>query len=212
MEGEKKNNSALVSLVIFLVVVVLALGAYIVYDKVLSNNDTEITDNETNNTDANESQNTISESEALTIGDSLWKYAYATYWGTEPVWLSHAGPANQYGGRPVVCDTTVEQVKQKYSSDFKASGPDENTTYTLNTFVPQTACQGAGRGGLQTYKGTTLDVKEIQENKIVFTAKSEYCSSSFCEDSNVTVKEIEKDFVIVKQNDNWLISNFYLPC
>ena len=214
---ENKNNKGLIVLIIILIIMVLGLGSYIVYDKIISNKSTET--NESNNTKANEGnkeEKTMSESEALTLGNELWKYAYSTYWGTEPAWSKHVSDTvNEHGGRENICDTKVEDVKKKYASDFEVQSwlSDDTTcaSYTVKDFVPSEACRGAGRGSLQNYKETTLTVKSIQDNKIVFIAKSEYCGSSFCHESNETVKEIEKDFVIVKQNDNWLISNFYLP-
>lgn len=220
MEKEKNNNKGLVGLIVVLAIMVLGLSGYIAYDKLLANNTKETSESnnsqtKTQNNSIENNQNSMSESEALSIGNELWNYAYSTYWGAEPAWKSHTGETNEYGGKPIVCDTTIEQVKVKYSSDFKAqsclSDGSTCTDYTINTFIPQTACEGAGRGGLQNYKETNLKVKEIQDNKIVFTAKSEYCGSSFCQESKDTVKEIEKDFIIIKQNDNWLISNFYLP-
>ena len=218
MENEKNGNKRLVTLIIILMIMVLGLGGYIVYDKLLTSNTKETaTSNNSQSNDTETEKKSMSESEALTIGNELWEYAFSTYWGGEPTWKSHTGETNEYGGKPIVCDTTIEQVKSKYSSDFKAQScfSDGSTStctdYTIDTFIPQTACQAAGRGGLQDYKETTLKVKEIQANKIVFIAKSEYCSSSFCHESKDTVKEIEKEFIITKQDDNWLISTFYLP-
>lgn len=213
---ENKNNKGLIVLIIVLIIMVLGLSGYIVYDKLLTSNTKETTtSNNSQSNDTETEKKSMSESEALTIGNELWEYAISTYWGSEPAWKSHTGETNEYGGKPIVCDTTIEQVKLKYSSDFKAQSclnyGSTCTDYTIDTFIPQTACQGAERGGLQDYKETNLKVKEIQANKIVFIAKSEYCGSSFCYESKDTVKEIEKDFIITKQDDNWLISTFYLP-
>ena len=211
-----KNNKGLIVLIVVLIIMVLGLGGYIVYDKLLTSNTKETTtSNNSQSNDTETEKKSMSESEALTIGNELWEYAFSTYWGGEPAWKSHTGETNEYGVKSIVCDTTIEQVKLKYSSDFKAqsclSDGSTCTDYTIDTFIPQTACQGAGRGGLQDYKETNLKVKEIQANKIVFIAKSEYCGSSFCHESKDTVKEIEKDFIITKQDNNWLISTFYLP-
>lgn len=224
MESEKKNNKILIVLLVILSILVLGLSGYIVYDKIISNKDTKASiedsnkiNNNNNNNNKNETEvkNTISENEALSIGNELWKYAYSTFWGDEPAWKSHYGEVNEYGGSPIICDTTIEQVKQKYSSDFKAqtcySDGSNCIDYTIDTFIPQNTCQGAGRGGLQNYKDTSLTVKDIKDDKIVFTATSAYCSSSFCHESNDTTKEIKRDFVIIKQNNNWLIDYFYLP-
>ena len=200
MEAEKKNNKGLIGLVVVLVVMVLGLSGYILYDKLLTNNTKETT---TNNTivNTNEAKETMSESEALSIGNELWEYAYSTYWASKPAWEVTSSNDNE-------CDANnVSKIKEKYATDFKANGPESDWNYTLDTFMH---CS-YGRGSNQMYKETNLKVKDIQENKIIFTAKSEYCGSSFCMESKDTVKVIEKDFIIIKQNDNWLISNFYLP-
>ena len=73
-------------------------------------------------------------------------------------------------------------------------------------------CDGSGgRGGNQFYKDTTLAISDVQEDKITFIATSSYCDSSFCQSSNETVKERKRNFVIKKENGNWLIDEFYLP-
>ena len=55
----QKNNGGLIALVIVFCLLVLGLGGYIVYDKVLSNKETPIDNSDSNNTD-NNSSNTIS--------------------------------------------------------------------------------------------------------------------------------------------------------
>ncbi len=214
---EEKNNKGLIILVIVLFIMVLGLSGYIAYDKLIAKDEPETAPvKETTTTTTEEVEETMSESEALKIGNELWDFAFSTFWGTEPAWSKHvSSEVNEHGGRENICDTKVEDVKKKFASDFKAQSclSDDTTcaSYTVKNFVPSEACQGAGRGGLQDYKETSLTVKDIQANKIVFTANSEYCGSSFCHESKETVKEIKKDFVIVKEDDNWLISSFYLP-
>ena len=208
MKNEKKNNKSLI-IIIILVIMVLGLGSYIAYDKLLSNN---VENNEKNSTETSV-QKTISEEEALKIGNELWKYAINTVWGTESVWKRHYSEENEYGAKEIICDTTVEEVKKKYSSDFKSEwccGDDGQATYnTLDEFVSR-KCEGIQRGSHTGYKNTTLTVKEIQEYKIVFTAISTY-EPTAGDDPGTTVKNVEKDFVIVKQNNDWVISYFYLP-
>ena len=61
-----------------------------------------------------------------------------------------------------------------------------------------------------SYRSSHVEVGTIQENEIIFRAFSEYCEAN-CSEKNETTRKIEKDFVIVKDNDHWLIKNFYLP-
>lgn len=198
---ENKNNKGLIILIVVLVIMVLGLSAYIAYDKLLTNKPKGTTTSNDTIVDTNKEKETMSESEALSIGNELWEYAYSTYWASKPAWEVTNSNDNE-------CDANnVSKIKEKYATDFKANGPEPDWDYTLDTFMH---CSG-GRGATQTYKETNLIVKEIQDNKITFTAKSEYCDSPFCMDSKDTVEIIEKDFIIIKQNDNWLISYFYLP-
>ena len=206
MESEKKKNIGLVGLVVVLIIMVFGLSGYIIYDKLLTNKSKETeTFNKTTVSNTNEEKDTIkdtmSESDALSIGNELWEYAYSTYWASKPAWEVTSPNGSK-------CDTNnVSKIKAKYAPDFKANGPEPDWDYTLDTFMH---CSG-GRGSNQMYKETNLQVKDIQESKIIYTAKSEYCGSSFCTESKDTAKVIENDFIIIKQNDNWLISYFYLP-
>jgi hypothetical protein len=220
MDNQNKKIRGLIIIVIILVVLIVTLGGYIFYDKLMSKEDTKNNienSNKNNNNDKveKEEEKLISENEALSIGNELWEYAYSTYWGIEPAWESHTSDTvDQYGGHPIVCDSTIEQVKQKYASDFKAQSCSDDSTctnYTIDDFIPELQCEGHGRGGLQSYKGTKLTVKDIQADKIIFIATSTYCESGFCDESSDTLNEIKKDFVIKKQNDNWIIAYFYLP-
>ncbi len=210
---ENKSNKGLIALVVILLVAVLGLTSYIVYDKVLSKEKEE-----KEKVEEIVEKDLLSEEEALSIGNELWEYAHRTYWGGEPVWKSHDGEVNEYGGRPIICDTTKEEVKQKYTKDVEifmddvsSSNEEDTLKLSIDEFIPSNACSGAGRGGLQNYKETNLSVKEIKEDEIIFIATSEYCGSSFCHESTETVKELKKDFIIQKENDKWLIASFYLP-
>lgn len=204
---EEKNNKSLIVIIVILVLLVLGLGGFILYDKVISPklDNTEVLEEDL--------ATGLTEKEALSIGNDLWEYAFSSFWGGAPAWTTSLDDVNEAGGREINCDTDVNEVKANYTSDFKAqscySDGTSCTDYSLDDFV--TSCIGGGRGGIQTYKDTTLAISSIEDNKIVFNAISEYCGSSFCSESNETEKEVAKEFIIVKENDKWLISYFYLP-
>lgn len=213
-ENVKKSNPLLYVIIVILLVIILALIFFIFVDRgIIAGNNSNNQQNSNEVIDKQEEPEKppvsetklMSENEALELGNQLWKYAHSAYWGNEPAW----NKTNQ------VCNTTREEVKAKFASDFVAaqkdiSGQSSEYKMSLDEFVSSTPCQ-SGRGSDQLYKTTTLSVKDIQEDKVVYMAKSEYCGSSFCIDSNETVKIVEKEFIIKKQNDNWLISYFYLP-
>ena len=224
---KKSNSKGLYVIIIVLLIAVIGMGLFIAYDKGVIFNKTTNDDKQNNNVvDKKESEETtevvnkLSEEETMQIGKELWDYAYGTYWGKDNVFTKHLSETvNEYGAKYYICDTTIEQVKAKYASDFKAQSCliDDNpcADYTINDFINTydgyVICDGAQRGEIQTYKETNLTIKDVQADKIVFTATSAYCARSFCMQSDETVKEIKKDFIIKKENDNWVISYFYLP-
>lgn len=212
-----KNNKIIIIILVSAIIIVMG-GGYIVYkNSSLKNNYTEASkDDDLNNTDSNNNKNTNSnvttsynQEEILALGNKLWLYAYETFWGYNPV-------KNNSGE---ICKTSSEEVRKKYTTDAKISAlpsEDGSNEYIITTdkYIEyfKKMCDGSGgRGGDQSYKDTTLTISDVQEDKITFIATSSYCDSSFCQSSNETVKERKRNFVIKKENGNWLIDEFYLP-
>jgi len=209
---EKKSYGGLITTIVVIVVMLLGIGSYFIYEKVINpKNNVELKDGE----NIDKENEALSHGDALTKGNELWEYAFSAYWGTKPAWSTSKGEVNEAGGQEIKCDTTLEEVKKKFSKDFEAETclSDESVCdkMTIDQFINENSCTGAGRGSEQTYKETNLEVGTVQENEIVFTATSEYCGSSFCHESKKTVKTVSKDFIIVKENGEWVIKNFYLP-
>ncbi len=152
----------------------------------------------------------MSESEALSLGNELWQYAMNAIWGNDEVWKRHfSEESNQF-----ICDTTVQEVREKFTQDSKVEVclANDCKTDSLDDYIQLTAnCNSLGRGANQFYKETILSIKSIQENEIVFTATSSYCNRSFCPVESNIANTIEKDFIIKKVDNNWLINYFYLP-
>ena len=202
MEEKKKSNIGIIILVIVLLCAAFAGGMYAgVKEAKCQCKPIKKDSEETSFSDK------LSDAEALKIGNELWKYAYSTYWGEEPAWVS------KYENNEKICVTTADEIKEKYSSDFKVTGAIfNNEEKTIDESIPKD-CLG-GRGGNQFYKDTKLEVKSVEEDEIVFTAISSYCDRMLCQDSNPKVqeeKEEKKDFIIEKEDDEWLIKYFYLP-
>lgn len=219
---EKSNKSKSNIIIAILLILVIGMTSYIAYDKGfnkakenLNENKTENNENQKveNNENDNTINNTMSNEEAINLGKQLWNYAYGSYWGSENVWKTHTA-TNQYGGTSIICDTTQEEIKAKYTTDFKADSclSDETscTSYDIDSFIALD-CNGAGRGAIQTYMETNLSIKTIEENEIIFIATSTYCNSSLCQEGKNVAKTINKEFIIKKVNNEWLISYFYLP-
>lgn len=207
---EKKGSVILVTVLIVILLVAVGLGSFLAGANYMASKSLEKEKEVKQETATEEKSNVLSDNEALKLGNELWEYAYSSYWGGKPAWKSHEGEVNEAGGKPIVCDTTAEEVKKKYTKDFKYSG-ETSEIGGLDEFVSEVNCIGAARGADQLYKTTTLAIKKIEENKIVFDAISEYCGSSFCQESKETKKKVIMDFEIVKEQDQWLINSFYLP-
>lgn len=212
-----KNNKIIIIILVSAITIVMG-GGYIIYkNSSLKNNYTETSkDDNLNNTDSNNNKNTNSnattsynQEEILALGNELWLYAYETFWGYDPVKKSFSE----------ICKTSSEEVRKKYTGDAKIShfpSEDNNDKHliTADEYIEyfKRMCDGSGgRGADQFYKNTTLAISDVQEDKITFVATSSYCDSSFCNNSSETVKERKRNFVIKKQNGNWLIDEFYLP-
>lgn len=217
---EKKKSSVVLITVLIIILLVAAVGggflagaSYIASKSLEKKKEVKEVQKAQEEAVADDESNALSNEEALKLGNELWKYAYSSYWGGEPVWKSHTGEVNEAGGRPIVCDTTIDEVKKKYAKDFQytAAADEGGNLDAFIALISNGMCSGAARGADQLYKTTTLEIKKIEENKIVFDATSEYCGSSFCQESKETEKKVIKDFVIVKEQDQWLINSFYLP-
>ncbi len=215
-----KNRSNII--IIILLILVIGMAIYIIYDKYFIRSKVEnkskenLTETQEDLTESNNNSNTLTntmnDQEAIDLGNRLWTYAYDSFWGRESVWKRHVGPVDQYGVGPIICDTTAEEVKVKYTTDFKAEFCFEaNCNYYDIDFFISGNCEGAGRGGDQTYIETILKVNEIKANEIKFTATSTYCDSAFCHNGKNVSKTIDKDFIIKKVDNNWLISYFHVP-
>ncbi len=82
MENQK-NNSGLIALVIVLFLLVLGLGGYIIYDKVLSTKETHIEDNSTNDDKSNQEINQKNITLANLYGTYKYDYEYTNDYGNK---------------------------------------------------------------------------------------------------------------------------------
>ena len=122
---------------------------------------------------------------------------------------------SRYNGKGVYefCLKNSKNIALKYTDNFSADyclSTDNCSKYNKNEYVTA-GCHGGGRGGLQDYKSTSLNIESIKDDEIHYVATSEYCGGSFCHETKDTVKTIKKDFVIKKVGNEWKINSFYLP-
>lgn len=201
---EKKKNTKMIEITVLIIILLFvfmgigyAIGSIktsnLLNDKIEENNKI-IEESVAAEEEFISTEKTMSESEALDLGNNLWQYAYDIYWkGT--------------------CTTTKEEVKSHFTDDVTISAPEPINSYDFSEYIGEStnSCEGGGRGSLQDYKTTTLKVDIIEEDEISFIATSEFCGGSFCNETQDTVKTIEKPFILKKVYDEWLIQSFYLP-
>ena len=153
---------------------------------------------------------TISNSEAISIGDNLYKKALASFWGT----ITADFTQDTYETKGGYELHGVEEVKKVYSEkafnkflkdygdvrliDGKYYGPDYNM------------------GSNPAYIGNELNIDSIEDNKIVFKSIEKYNSNGEMYTGDVStisggIDTKENRFVIIKENGEWKVDEFILP-
>lgn len=224
----KKNNNKIVIIVVLILLVILGIGGVYVYNNFL--NKEEVKEPETKkeepkkeeeNSNVEEEKEEEEEPEEeyevediykeleeklkskdpLTIGIALWDYTASVAITSASVWQM------SYEGQNIVCAKTKEDIKKRFTTDFKANGAMYDDT-NVDDFIG--TCEPSGKVADTNYIDTTFELKSSTSKQIVINAKSTYCESYGCETHKVA-KTIEKDFVIKNVNGNWLVSSFYMP-
>ena len=202
-----KNNVFLVFIIILVSVLILAISTYfIIKSKNNGNGGKEVL---------------LKESEALNIGDELWKYAMSAHWGGSIAWTKEkTGNVDKYGIEETRCTATKESIKERFTDDFTGKNcyyfenkEECKSEFGFDSFIIIEDCIEPGVGSIQTYAETSLKVKEITSNKITFIATSTYCDGYYCEDESNPKgnNKLENEFIIQKINDSWKIKYFVLP-
>ena len=195
---EKKSYSELIAVIIIISLFAVGIGIMMIHDR-LDKKDNSV----------EEEKKALTDGEALRTGERLWKYALSSYWGTDSAWTVKARENQEQ------CIAELNEIKKKYSSSFEAEtcNFDETDCYkmTIDQFVNENVCKEKRRESIQTYKNTHLVVGTIQENEVIFTASSEYCNTDNCQESDKNVTTKNKNFIINKENGDWVIKYFYLP-
>ena len=217
-------KKSVVVLIVILLLLVLGMGGYLVYDKVLSKDEVKENPSVENNKKSSDNEediyNTLSNDEALKIGQQLWNYAYDTLWCKNFNYsseLTNLGDGHQ--GYEII---NYDEVRNNFSNDFVYKDESGKTRsweerfeqYVINGKVYDPS--GCSRGSDMNYGETQLSVKSITSNTLIFNSLSTYCNdvmwneNNSCKDEKIT-KKVEEDFSLKLVDGNWKISNFYLP-
>ena len=186
-----------------LVVLLIALSLYIVYDKLYNKNSNVIEKNTTTK------QYVLSKQEALGLGNYLWNYTLDTVWCRNFTYSDNTSLISD--GVEGYEITNYDDVVKYFTADFTYEYNDNQLTFNDifgnhildNKYYDANKCV---RDANPSYKDTVLDIKLIDKNNIVYKATSTYCEGENCIDKN-----IEKEFEIVKEKKLWKIKKFYLP-
>ena len=153
------------------------------------------TNKDENETPQISKSSSLSYDQALKEGEKCYKLAYESYWGMNT-------------GEDITSDmsyinvTNMTEIKKR----FTQNGFDEFCKYNEIKYIGGTYYKVWGdRGSNIYYTGheLSLNIDDITENKITFTAIERYNDSEWPTQRN--------KFVIVNENDQWLIDEYTLP-
>lgn len=210
-KSKKRVNKKVVVLFI-LVVILLGVIGFLLYYIFMGKEDTkEIVVNN----DSTLIESTLSDQEAVGLGESLWNYSYDTIWckkftyAEEPVTLSDGKQGYEI--------TNYDDVKSLFSEDFKYKYGDQSLGFNdifgnvelEKKYYDSDKCS---RNASIDYYKTDITAKEIKSDKIVYQAQSKYCENALveCTEDNAT-KNVDNEFSIIKSADKWVIQSFVLP-
>lgn len=191
-----------------LLVAVLCLGGYIVYDKIISDNNKNNTGENTDNKET--VNNVISDEEAYSIGKNLHDYGTSAAFGSEYKIVS---------GQNLKCEiTNYEEVSSKFTKNNLVSSVVNEDVFRRFDYMLEKengkyygACT-PGRGSSQTYISTKLQLVKKEENRIVFDAVSSYCVNGDNISGNCNGEQYKTyEFIIEKENNEWKIAKVTIP-
>lgn len=204
-------------IIIILLVLVIGLSGYLVYDKLLAEE----------GKDSNLSEIVLTDEETYNIGNDLYDYGIDVLWCKEYKYLTYINElgSNEYKyidnlGYEIL---NFEEVKRKFTSDnlVKHSVSEGYTSFdsqiikSNDKYYDSSMC---GRGADLSYKSTELKISKKESNKITFDAISEYCGEYYdyangpmdFDSCKLMVKRVE-EFVIEKEENEWKIDRITLP-
>lgn len=208
----EKKNTGLVVLVIILCLVVLGLGGYIVYDKVLNKPvDTEVKEDDNIVNEQNESIDYVKFENELKENFNVIYEAYSS--------------PNTYCGKESVTSDKISPNGNKYQESTQFKSYDELYSY-LNGYATSDVistlskvskehyleengklyCANLGKGGVYEHNNTLIEYEEITDGTINGIAY--IILSADMNDSGKTYDLEEYKVVFTKNSDKYIISKF----
>lgn len=195
MENNKSNGFGIV-----LILVLIALCGYFVW--MYFNSDNKKEDSSVNKTNSETKEDTLSEDEALLQIEEKYILALNLYKIKDKFVLSSEKTTidtDEYYEitdydqvmNEVFNDKGKKQFEDYYKDYIKKN---ENKIYVKVEVIDTEINYD------DSYKETTFEKESIEKDKITYNAKAVYDED-----------EDEKEFVIVKKNDKWLVDKFHFP-
>ncbi len=224
---QKKNQILERVLIICLIIFVIVLTVFLIMENKLKL-EREKQEEEDNKTQSSVTKEvTLSNEEALRIGQELYNAAKSIYWKENIEYVKDNQSENEYDNVvQVIMDGKIYSQIANYDSfvgnKFTANGEAALRTYLgilatkdndkIVYYIPL-----AERGGNVSYIDTYLEVSSITADQIIFNARSKYYPDGVAYNpneltSNIKTEEKTSIFVIRKSSDNiWRIESFTLP-
>lgn len=154
-----------------------------------------------------EEVNTISEEEAMSIGNNLYKKAATYYWGN----VETTGNSIQDGMYMEI--SNISEIKSVFSAQgFRQFIANNEYISEIDGSYYRVA---ADRGGDLSYLGNELQVESITDNRIVFNSIEKYAADEnewgLTESQVTSITRKTNRFVIVKENGSWKVEDYTMP-
>lgn len=186
----------------------MLLVSFIAYDKVIKNdnNKSESVSEKENNSSTNNDE-VISNEEAITIGNELYKKMRSIYMRDFPSDFESS----------IIGDDGITYEKFDYESEIKkyiSSNFETKVKEEVSIIEKEDGYYVIGASGIgsQFYCDSSLSIESIDVNKIVFIATTSYdnvgVSPLKSECSNHIDYTKTEQFIIVKENGNWVVEKF----
>ena len=223
---EKKSTGKTVIIVILLLAVI-GLGGYIVYDKVFS---LEKTKEESTKEETNEDNVMLSGDLALALGKKLYENARNVAYNICALGsISVSDTCYYFNNGKMEQDSTCQKgevpyylvVNTNYKNDFSNNGLKQYENYMQTQNAGKFAISNNayyirdGLGDCQqgwSEKSFKIAVDNILNDKITFNVTERYCDLGHfdeCEAGNMKyAKDINTTFTIVKENNDWKIEDY----
>ncbi len=212
----KKSNVAIIVLLVLILVAVLGLGGYLIYnlnnkideknseiENLKSKNSNVSVEKKVSNTQNNTENNVqksntqeMSSDEIIKMGEKLYNISIKIAW-------------NGY------CKEKIEGLEQYYWVDesvFDYMTEKAASNYGIEKYENGYRMFENAKGSDIYYVSTDLEIKEVKDNKIVFNAISHYAEEPVEEGVQSIIKENRnRDFVLVKEDEKWKVDEFRVP-